>query len=163
MTRRPIFVAIATILALGLVVGLAYGAGRSTGTRTTGTQHTQYRAIGSGSMMPGSFTRHGRDVRRAVGFGVAFRTQTRGWMHDWMRDHCCDWRHTGNSGYGRQGSRQGSMTGTVGFRNGPVAYSGDRHQTSSTSRSSTSHSYGGHQDGHSYGGHPDGGWHHDCW
>lgn len=154
MTRRPFFVAIATILALGLLMGLAYGAGRSAGMPATETQHTRYQQRGTTNVMPGSFTHHRRETHRGMGFGVAFRSQTRGWMHDWLRDHCCDQRHAGRAGYGRHSSRQGSTTGTAGFRNGPIAYSGDRHQTSGTHRSYGSHAHGGHHDG---------GWHHDCW
>ena len=71
MTKRPIFIVIATALALAVTAGLALGAGRL-GTRGSGNRvgHTYVAAV-----QPGYFLGHGN---------VASRMGARHFTHRWM-------------------------------------------------------------------------------
>jgi hypothetical protein len=155
MTRKPIIVTITTILAVGLLVGLAYGAGRNTGARN-GYGHATTAANRV-------VARHVQDHR----VGPMTRTRMLAWINGWMPDHCCRGVTYGSNhrfpvrhhdtwmspGYvPASGPSVPSQTPSTGTGSGSVNHygygSGDRH----------------HGDHRSYGGsHHDGGWHHDCW
>jgi hypothetical protein len=143
MTRRPIFVAIATILALGLLVGLAYGTGRSSGSRTPIMAQSHDQHMGSAGTPQGTH------------FGPAFQMQLRTWMHEWMRDHHAD---HGWSADGLQGTPLGSHQGRN-RSSGPTSGGGYNTGGHQTNRDHGSRDSGY---GYGYGGQHDGGWNHDC-
>jgi hypothetical protein len=155
MMRKPIFTGIATILALALTAGLAYGAGRLVSTRNGGSQ--------AGHQDPPMVT-----VQRGFhGFNATtFRHQTRQWMRDqfealrgrmnlagtrrtsWGRTcdgtRCMDQRtsHRGGDGYHHHSSYQG----------GSPSYTGRGYQQHS------GYNDGDHRDSGSWSGGSYGGW-----
>ena len=153
MTRNPIIVTITTIFAVGLLVGLAYGASRNSGPRNGGGHATAAatRVVARGGQVHG--------------VGPLTRTQARSWIDGWMRDHCCGgfgpgWHHRYPVRHGDRMIRPGyvpasgpsapSQAGPTGSGSGPVSRdgSGDRYRRAH----------------HAYrGSHHDGGWHHHCW
>lgn len=76
MTRRPILIGVATVLALALTAGLAYGAGRLVGTRGPANQdRRQQRVVG---VVPGYF--FGPNVQAGFRSGMGPGSRSRGWM-----------------------------------------------------------------------------------
>ena len=157
MTRRPIFIGAATVLALALTAGLAYGSGRLVGTQGRNAQTAGDQQTGTASAMPGSFSNQGGQAFQGSGHGAAFGSQMRGWMRDWMRDH----RNYGPSWRSARHSPQGAGQSSRGQSNGYSGGTGhgqweDHHTTS------------GHWNGPATGGYGSGGYHHgdgghDCW
>ena len=138
MTRRPIFIAGATVLALALTAGLAYGAGRIVGTHgrsNLGGRQGQYGMMGTA---PGYFFGQNTQARFRHGMG-----SPRGWMGG--RSGSRGWSQRpsfmGNGRFPQAGYQTGGGPGTA---NG--GYQGFR--------------YGNHPSGHPYDGHHmgSGGW-----
>ncbi len=77
MTRRPIFTGMATILALVLTAGLAYGAGRVVGTRRTASHAARRGSERVVTVVPGFW---GTSVHGQFHAGTAYREQMRRWM-----------------------------------------------------------------------------------
>ena len=136
MTRKPIFIGVASILALTLTAGLAYGAGRMVGTRGPGNQGGgQQRTVG---VVPGhSF---GQQTQAGFRSGMGFGNQRRGWMGS----------HYGSSGWmsGQYDSR--GWTGQRSFA-GHSRYSQRGTQTVSSGGYNGS-GHGDHYSGYHHGG-----------
>lgn len=106
MTRRPIFIGVATLLALALTAGLAYGVGRLAGNRMPAGRSAHQRPIGAASLMPSASANHAQ-VRRGSTGGPALQTWMRAWMRAWMRDGTSRYGWGGRervAGYGRLGA-----------------------------------------------------------
>lgn len=159
MTRRPIFIGVATVLALAMTAGLAYGAGRLVGTQGRNAHTVGYQQTGATSVMPGSSSSHRGQTFQGSGYASAFRSQMRGWMRDWMRDHSNSAQSWRGSGYGRQGAGQSSRGPSSGTSGGTSHGDWDEHHRTS-----------GQWNGPTTGGYGSGGYHHDgdgwddhCW
>lgn len=154
MTRKPIIVTITTILAADLLVGLAYGAGRNTGTRASG-----HATVATTRVVAGTTSTHR--------MGPMTRTRMLAWIDGWMRDHCCRGFVSGwNGRFPAHHHHRWMGPGSV-PASGPSAPS-QVGPTGSGSGMGTRYGYGfGDHHGtthHSPGGsHHDGGWHHHCW
>ena len=157
MTRRPIFIGVATILTLALTAGMAYGAGRLVGTQTRDGRSARQQVVGATTMMPGTFSNHAQ-ARQGSAFGSAFRSQMRAWMQDWMANH--DWSgRSWSAGYGRQVTGRSTGATSAGYSNGSsTGYSGT-HQTDGWNGPANG-GYGCCGNGYGGGQHDD--WH-DCW
>lgn len=151
MMRKPIFTGIATILALALTVGLAYGAGRLVSTRNDANQAGQ-RGARVVTVQPGF---HGFS-------GATFRNQMRQWMRDqfasfrgrmnFAGSRRISWGRCDRSGCMRQGTsyRGNGYHHESGYHGGSSSYSGGGYQ----------HHSGYHEGDHrdSWGGGNHGGW-----
>ena len=146
MTRRPIFIGIATALALTLMVGLAYGAGRTFGSRSN--QAIGHRQVAT-TQTHRAFADHHREHGSAL--SPMFMHRMDRWMRDWMRDHRWNADHR---------SMAGQTRSVAGSPSGAGDYSGGHHRHSYTGIASPVHR---HMGGHHHEGHHDGGWGHDCW
>jgi hypothetical protein len=117
MTRRPIFIGVATVLALALTAGLAYGAGRMVSTQgytdQTGRQGPQ-RVV---AVVPGSSW--GTSVNGQSLAGTAYRDQ----MREWMRDRFQSWlNHAAFAG--NRWANRGTFHASTGTVNGGASYQG---------------------------------------
>ncbi len=125
MTRRPILIGVAAVLALALTTGLAYGTGRMWGTQPRNSHSARDQRIGTTNVVPGYVWNHRGQGSHVWRYGPAFRGQMRDWMQAWMRDHNRDGRSWTGTRYGRQGS--GSTGGyPTGTHDG---YGPDQHMT----------------------------------
>lgn len=119
MTRRPIVAGIATVLALVLTAGLAYGAGRMVSTRSHANQVGQ-QAPQVAAVTPGFGGFYGSPTNaRFTGPGTAFRDQ----MRQWMRDRFQTW--LGRSTFrGTPWTHPARSRGRMGSFNRPTNYAG---------------------------------------
>ena len=149
MTRRPIIVTITAIIAVGMLVGFAYAAGRNTGA-------TAYRHSG--------MSRTYVVARGAHTAGRGTPTQARTWMSRNARPRCCDgatygqgW-HQGRRHHRWMGGGDPAVSGTA-----TQPHTGGR-TGGAPGRRSTGRGAQDHRHTNRYhGDHLDRGWDHDCW
>lgn len=152
MTRRPIFIGVATVLALALTAGLAYGAGRMVSTRSYANQAGRQGSQGMVAVAHGSSW--GTSVNGQVSqANTAYRNQ----MRQWMQDRFQSWlghRAAGNrwDNRGRGHVSTGAVNAGTSYQGSGSNYQGDGYQ----------HNPGYHHEDHvgsgSWGGSGD---HHD--
>jgi hypothetical protein len=152
MMRKPIFTGIATILALALTAGLAYGAGRLVSTRNGASQ--------AGDQGP-------RVAAVQPGFqgfnGATLRHQAQRWMRDQFASFRGRMNFAGNRriSWGRC-DRSGCMNQGTSYRgNGyhhPSGYHGGSPSYSGGYRQHSVYHDGDHRDSGSWGGGNHGGW-----
>lgn len=141
MTRRPIFIGIATVLALALTAGLAFGAGRLVGTQSRGTRPGRAQQVVVAGSMRVTHSNPQAQIGQGQTYGAAYRSQMRQWMHDWMHNH--GWTHQSWTGHGQQGTPQNAGNAPSGNANGSGGWSSGQHSTGSGN-------WGGYGAHHSY-------------
>ncbi len=148
MTRRPILIGIAAVLALALMTGFAYGSGRVQGSQAQRIHSAQQ--FGTTPVAHGYGWNHGHGSQMWR-YGPMFQHQMRDWMNAWMRDHHQDGYRSGTN------SRQGS-NGPSGYQGG-TTYGGSPSYHHWTVHHMDHMAYNGSQGGYGYSGDRHG----DCW